>query len=71
MMRWFSCERPSGPESACMDEHDDDLSSEVVEGSEEEVDRFPNTSDELDAETSDAQDDEDENPPLDDDPAEL
>jgi len=54
-----------------MDEHDDDLSSEVVEGSEEEVDRFPNTSDELDAETSDAQDDEDENPPLDDDPAEL
>ena len=52
-----------------MDEHDDDLSSEVVEGSEEEVDRFPNTSDELDADTLDAQDDED--PPLDDDPAEL
>lgn len=53
-----------------MTEHDDDLDSEVVEGSEEEVDRFPNTGDELDEDASDRLDD-DEDPPLDDDPAEL
>ena len=54
-----------------MDEHDDDLSSEVVEGFEEEVDRFPNTGDELDESASDVEDDEDESLPFDDDPAEL
>lgn len=54
-----------------MDEHDDDLSSEVVEGSEKEVDRFPNTGEELDEGGSEALDDEDENMALDDDPAEL
>ena len=54
-----------------MDEHDDDLSSEVVEGSEKEMDRFPDTGDELDERTSAVAEDEDDNPPLDDDPAEL
>jgi hypothetical protein len=54
-----------------MNEHDDDLDSEVVEGSEEEMDRFPNTGDELDEAAPDLQDDEDGNPPLDDDAAEL
>jgi hypothetical protein len=54
-----------------MNEHDDDLDSEVVEGSEEETDRFPDTGDELDEDASDRPDDEDENPSLDDDAAEL
>jgi hypothetical protein len=54
-----------------MNEHDDDLDSEVVEGSEEEIDRFPTTGDELVEGESDRPEDEDENPPLDKDPAEL
>jgi hypothetical protein len=53
-----------------MDEHDDDLESEVIEGAEIEVDAFPDTGDELDDdEASDKP--EDERPVVDDDPAEL
>jgi hypothetical protein len=33
-----------------MDEHDDDLTSEVTEGAEEEIDSFPMTADELEDE---------------------
>ncbi len=54
-----------------MNEHDDDLDSEVIEGSEEEIDQFPNTGDALDDGVSDRRDDEDEKPRLDDDPVEL
>ncbi len=43
-----------------MDEHDDDLTSEVHEGDDLETDRFPDTEDELDDELdSDDRDDED------------
>jgi len=47
-----------------MDEHDDDLMSEVHEGADLETDGFPATGDELDdelaADHGDAEDDEDE-----------
>jgi hypothetical protein len=51
-----------------MNEHDDDLESEVIEDGQKEADRFPNTDDELDDEFDE---EEDENPVVDDDPAEL
>ncbi len=50
-----------------MDEHDDDLESEVHEEAEEETATFPNTADDLDGPIVSADDDD----PLDDDPAEL
>jgi hypothetical protein len=53
-----------------MDEHDDDLDSEVHEDAEEETDSFPDTSDELDdvgGETADGDEDLD----LDEDETEL
>jgi len=52
-----------------MNEHDDDLESEVVDDAQDEADRFPNTEDELDDDEPGEQ--EDENPIADDDPAEL
>jgi hypothetical protein len=46
-----------------MDEHDDDLTSEVHEGADMETDRFPDTEDEMDDELDgdfeDNEDDED------------
>jgi hypothetical protein len=42
-----------------MDEHDDDLTSEVHEGADLEIDSFPDTGDELDEElVGDYEDDE-------------
>jgi hypothetical protein len=38
---------------AFMDEHDDDLMSEVTEGAEEETDDFPATADELEDKSED------------------
>ena len=52
-----------------MDEHDDDLESEVREGAEQETDGFPATGDNLDEPTGTPEADED--PTLDDDEAEL
>ena len=54
-----------------MNEHDDDLESEVDEGAEEETDRYPVTGDELDEPAQDDSGDEDEDATLDDDEAEL
>ena len=54
-----------------MNEHDDDLESEVHEGAEEETDSYPVTGDELDEPAQDGSDDEDEDASLDDDEAEL
>jgi hypothetical protein len=54
-----------------MNEHDDDLESQVHEGPEGETDSYPNTDEELDAAVSDEADDENEEPSLDDDEAEL
>jgi hypothetical protein len=52
-----------------MDEHDDDLESQVNEDAEEETDAFPDTDDELgDAVNGE---EKDEGPELDDDQAEL
>ena len=53
-----------------MNEHDDDLESEVIEGAEKEVDSFPNTGDELD-DDGDVPDEPDDESQVDDDPAEL
>ena len=53
-----------------MNEHDDDLESEVHEDAEEETDSYPNTGDELD-EPAAGSGDEDEDATLDDDEAEL
>ena len=50
-----------------MDEHDDDLVSEVSEGAEREIDSFPRTRDELEPDEGDV----DEEPDLDDDKSEL
>jgi len=50
-----------------MDEHEDDLSSEVHEGADEETDAFPDTGDELDDPDGDAG----EEPNLDEDSSEL
>jgi hypothetical protein len=52
-----------------LDEHDDDLESQVREDAEEETDAYPDTSDELDESTNDEA--QDEGPTLDDDEAEL
>ena len=52
-----------------MNEHDDDLESEVHEGAEEETDSYPATGDELDEPAQDDSDDDDAS--LDDDEAEL
>jgi len=55
-----------------MDEHDDDLESKVYEGSDEEIESYPSTGEELDDREPETQNEEDEEqPPLDDDPAEL
>jgi hypothetical protein len=54
-----------------MNEHDDDLESEVVGGGEKEADRFPDTGDELDDRVADTSEDQEENPVPDDDAAEL
>jgi hypothetical protein len=54
-----------------MNEHDDDLESKVYEDSDEEIDGYPNTGDELDEREPETPNDEDEERPLDDDPAEL
>ena len=58
-------------EGGLMDEHDDDLESEVVEGAQKETDSFPATSDELEGTVSERPDPEEDSPPLDDDAAEL
>jgi hypothetical protein len=50
-----------------MDEHDDDLTSEVSEGADEEVDSFPVTADELEDERGG----EDEEPSIPEDESEL
>ena len=57
-----------------MDEHDDDLTSEVHEGADEETQSFPDTRDELDDSDEDADEEEtrdDTEEPLDDDQSEL
>jgi hypothetical protein len=54
-----------------VNEHDDDLESEVHEGAEKETDSYPATGDELDEPTQYGSDDEDEDASLDDDEAEL
>jgi hypothetical protein len=46
-----------------MNEHDDDLESELVDDPEKEVDRFPNTEDELDAPASEGPEEDDETVP--------
>src|SRR6185295_12821432 len=43
-------EHPLIEKGATMDEHDDDLTSEVHEGADLEIDSFPDTEDELDDE---------------------
>ena len=50
-----------------MDEHDDDLTSEVIEGVNEEIDSFPVTADELE----DERDGEEEEPGITEDESEL
>jgi hypothetical protein len=54
-----------------MDEHDDDLESEVHVEAERESESFPDTGDELTDVTTDQPADADEDPPLDEDEAEL
>lgn len=54
-----------------MGEHEDDLESTVHEEAEEEIEGFPVTDDELDEETGDNSGDLEEEPGLDEDPAEL
>ena len=56
---------------SAMDEHDDDLESEVQVAAEKESESFPVTGDELIDVTTDQPADADEDPPLDDDEAEL
>jgi len=59
-------------DTPAMDEHDDDLESEVHVAAEQESESFPGTGDELtDVTTDQPADAADENPPLDDDEAEL
>jgi len=53
-----------------MSEHDDDLESIVHEQAQEETDTYPDTGDELEV-GRDAADDDDEEPDLNDDEAEL
>jgi hypothetical protein len=52
-------------------EHEDDLESTVHEVAEEEIEAFPDTEDELDEETGDNSGNLEEEPGLDEDPAEL
>ena len=52
-----------------MDEHDDDLTSEVTEDAEDETDRFPVTADELEGE-GDGEEEEEE-PAVSEDESEL
>jgi hypothetical protein len=54
-----------------MDEHDDDLESEVHEAAEKELESFPVTGDELTDLPADQPDEADDDPPLDEDEAEL
>ncbi len=54
-----------------MDEHDDDLESEVHVAAEEESESFPATGDELTDVVTDQPADADEDPPLDEDEAEI
>ena len=54
-----------------MDEHDDDLESEVHEAAEQESESFPATGDELNDVATDQPADADEDPPLDEDEAEI
>jgi hypothetical protein len=54
-----------------MDEHDDDLESTVDTDASEEIDAFPATGDELDADDEGEADEEAEEEPLDDDKTEL
>ena len=54
-----------------MDEHDDDLESEVHVEAEEESESFPATGDELDDVATDQPSDGEEGPPLDEDEAEI
>jgi hypothetical protein len=53
-----------------MDEHDDDLESEVQEGAEQETDDYPVGGDDLDEQAADGPDDNDDLN-LDDDDTEL
>jgi len=54
-----------------MDEHDDDLESEVYVEAEQELESFPATGDELDDVATDQPSDGEEGPPLDEDEAEI
>ena len=54
-----------------MDEHDDDLESEVQEGAEKETDDYPVTGDDLDELPADGTNTDDDDLNLDDDDAEL
>jgi hypothetical protein len=54
-----------------MDEHDDDLESEVHVEAEQESENFPATGDELNDVATDQPADGDEDPPLDEDEAEI
>jgi hypothetical protein len=54
-----------------MDEHDDDLESEVHVAAEKESESFPVTGDELDDVATDQPADGDEDPPFDEDEAEI
>jgi len=54
-----------------MDEHDDDLESQVQEDAELEVDAFPDTADQLDESVEGEPPSESDDLPLDDDDAEL
>ena len=46
-----------------MNEHDDDLESELVDDPEAELDRFPTTEDELEEPASQGAEEDDETPP--------
>jgi len=54
-----------------MDEHDDDLESEVDVAAEQESESFPATGEELNDVATDQPADGDEGPPLDEDSAEI
>lgn len=54
-----------------MDEHEDDLESQVQKDAEREVNAFPDTGDQLDELIEGAPADEMDAPPLDEDEAEL
>lgn len=58
-------------DSQVMNEHDDDLESQVHEHAVAETDTYPDTEEDLDAEVSDETDDEAEDRDLDDDEAEM